>query len=79
MLSTASSSLKAIDAQVQSGDCDAKELLSIFNSTYDKATGTKDSQGETNVHISLANMFSLPASESTATQDTVVTVDSSSD
>ena len=69
MLSTASKALTKVTEAIDGDDCDAKELLSIFNSTYDKATGAKDNQGETNVHISLANMFSLP----TATEVTEVT------
>jgi len=66
MLSTASKALTKVTEAIDGDDCDAKELLSIFNSTYDKATGAKDSAQETNVHISLANMFSLPTATEVA-------------
>ena len=62
LLSTASKALQKLDDGLQTED-DLKTIQGIFNSTYDKAIGTKDNQ--VNVTVQLANMFSLP----TASQD----------
>ena len=66
LLSTASRALTKLDSGLQSED-DLKVIQSVFNSTYDRATGTKDGNGQSQtVVVQLANMFSLP----TASQDT---------
>jgi uncharacterized protein YerC len=62
LLSTASKALQKLDDGLQTED-DLKTIQGIFNSTYDKAIGTKDNQ--VNVTVQLANMFST----STASQD----------
>ena len=64
LLSTASKALQKLDTGLEDED-DLKVIQSVFNSTYDRATGTKDGSGQQTVTIQLANMFSLP----TASQD----------
>jgi len=80
MLAVASKSLSKLSTAVDSED-DAKALQSIFNSTYDRAVGKGQDNGQAQaITVSIANAFASPLATATqVTEEAEVTVDVTSE